>query len=152
MRPIGVLHSPFTEPAGTPIQGVYAPESVGTAEVFAEFAEGLADIEGFSHLYLIYLFDRSPGYALTVMPSRDSTPRGVFATRAPRRPNPLGLSIVRLVAREGNLLRLAEVDFLDGTPLLDIKPYVPAFDCRADCRSGWLEGGEDRTVADGRFA
>lgn len=152
LRPIGVLHSPFTEPAGTPIQGAYARDSLGTAEVFPEFAEGLADIEDFSHLYLIYLFDRSRGYDLTVTPFRDTVPHGVFATRAPRRPNPIGLSIVRLIAREGNVLRLAEVDFLDGTPLLDIKPYVPAFDCRADCRAGWLERGEDRTVADDRFA
>lgn len=150
-RPIGVLHSPFREAAGTPIQGAFAPDAEGTAEVFEEFAEGLTDLEGFSHLYLIYLFDRSLDYALMVTPFRDSTPRGVFATRAPRRPNPLGLSIVRLLAREGNVLRLAEVDFLDGTPLLDIKPYVPAFDCRTDCRSGWLERGEDRTIADDRF-
>jgi tRNA-Thr(GGU) m(6)t(6)A37 methyltransferase TsaA len=152
VHPIGLLHSSFTEPAGTPIQGIYAPDSLGTAEIFPEFAAGLADLDGFSHLYLIYLFDRSSGYSLTVTPFRDSTPRGVFATRAPRRPNPLGLSIVRLIAREGNVLRLAEVDFLDGTPLLDIKPYVPAFDCRAECRSGWLERGDDRTIADGRFS
>ncbi len=150
-RPIGVLRSPYHEPAGTPIQGAFAPEAEGRAEVFDEFAEGLDDIGGFSRLFLIYAFDRSEGFRLKVKPFRDDTQRGVFATRAPKRPNAIGLSIVRLIAREGNVLRLAEVDFLDGTPLLDIKPYVPRFDCREDARSGWLEDSRDRTIADERF-
>ena len=151
-RPIGVLHSPYHEPEGTPIQGAFAPEVEGRAEVFDEFVEGLDDIEGFSHLYLIYAFDRSEGYRLKVTPFRDDTQRGVFATRAPKRPNAIGLSIVRLIAREGNVLRLAEVDFLDGTPLLDIKPCVPKFDCREEMRSGWLENSRERRIADGRFS
>ena len=150
-RPIGVLRSDFKEPAGTPIQGAYAPETEGSAEVFEEFADGLDDLEGFTHIYVIYVFDRSDGFRLKLKPFRDDTERGVFATRAPRRPNQIGLSVVRLLGREGNVLRLAEVDFLDGSPLLDIKPYVPTFDHRDDVRSGWLEDSEDRTRADGRF-
>lgn len=150
-RPIGVLHSEFNEPAGAPIQGRFAPDAEGTAEVFDEFAEGLDDIEGFSHLYLIYVFDRSEDFRLTVRPFRDDTERGVFATRAPKRPNHIGLSVIRLLGREGNVLRLAEVDFLDGSPLLDIKPYVPPFDQRENARFGWLEDSADRRVADDRF-
>jgi len=149
--PIGVLHSPYHEPSGTPIQGVFAPDVEGSAEIFEEFAAGLDDVKGFTHLYLIYAFDRSEGYRLKTRPFRDNTPRGVFATRAPKRPNAIGLSVVRLVACEGNVLRLTEVDFLDGTPLLDIKPYVPKFDARDGARAGWLERSEDRTIADARF-
>ncbi len=151
-RPIGVLHSPFSERAGTPIQGAFAPEATGTVEVFGQFAEGLDDLDGFSHLYLIYAFHHSDGFRLKVTPFRDDTPRGVFATRAPSRPNQIGLSIVRLLRREGSMLHVAEVDFLDGTPLLDIKPYVPRFDHRDGCCSGWLEHSQDRTAADDRFA
>jgi len=152
VRPIGVLHSPFTERAGTPIQGAFAPEATGTVEVFEEFAEGLDDLDGFSHLHLIYVFDRSDGYRLKVRPFRDDTPRGLFSTRAPSRPNQIGLSVVRLLGRDGNVLHVAEVDFLDATPLLDIKPYVPRFDRRDGCRSGWLEQSQERTAADDRFA
>lgn len=150
-RPIGVLHSPFTEARGTPIQGAFAPEAAGRAIVYQEFAEGLEDIEGFSHLYLIYVFDRSEGWSPLVKPFRDDRERGVFSTRAPRRPNQIGLSVVRLLRREGNVLHLTEVDFLDGSPLLDIKPYVPAFDHRVDVWAGWLEDSHDRTHADDRF-
>ncbi len=148
---IGVLYSDFTEPIGTPIQGRFAPEALGSAVVREEFTEGLDDIEGFSHLYLIYVFDRSHDYRLKVTPYRDTTERGVFATRAPKRPNQIGLSIVRLIAREENVLRLAEVDFLNESPLLDIKPYVPTFDQRENARFGWLEDSRERTVADDRF-
>lgn len=150
-RPIGVLRSGFNQPSGTPIQGAFAPEAEGIAEVFPEFADGLADLEGFSHIYLLYVFDRSEDFRLRVKPFRDNVERGVFATRAPKRPNHIGLSVVRLLAREANVLRLAEVDFLDGSPLLDIKPYVPAFDHRENVRSGWLEDSRDRRVADDRF-
>jgi tRNA-Thr(GGU) m(6)t(6)A37 methyltransferase TsaA len=150
-RPIGVLHSPFDEPKGTPIQGAYAREAEGTAEIYEEFRGGLNDLDGFSHLYLIYVFDRSRDFRLKVKPYRDDTERGVFSTRAPKRPNQIGLSIVRLVEVHSNVLRLAEVDFLDGSPLLDIKPYVPPFDHREDVRFCWLERSQDRTVADGRF-
>lgn len=150
-RPIGIIHTPFAERAGTPIQGVYAPEARGSVELLPEFAPGLDDLEGFSYLYLLYVFDRAKGYDLKSRPFRDDTRRGVFATRAPRRPNPIGLSVVRLLERDGHTLQVAEVDMLDRTPLLDIKPYVPMFDQREDAAIGWLEASHDRRVADGRF-
>ena len=150
-EPIGLIHTPFLAKAGTPIQGVYAPQVRGTVEVFPAFEAGLDDVEGFSHLFLIYVFDRSEGYDLKCRPFRDDTERGVFAIRGPRRPNPIGLSVVRLLARQGNLLQVAEMDVLDGTPLLDIKPYVPDFDCREGARSGWLHTASERRTADGRF-
>jgi tRNA-Thr(GGU) m(6)t(6)A37 methyltransferase TsaA len=150
-QPIGIIHTPFTERAGTPIQGVYAPEACGTVELFPQFQAGLDDVEGFSYLYLIYVFDRAQGYDLRCKPFRDDTRRGVFATRAPRRPNAIGLSVVRLLERVGAVLHVAEVDILDLTPLLDIKPYVPMFDQRAGAAAGWLEGSADRRVADDRF-
>ena len=143
VRPIGIVHSPWTEPAGTPIQGAFLPDAVGVVEVFAEFAEGLADVEGFSHLWLLYLFHRRVCERLVVTPFMDNTPRGVFATRAPSRPNSIGLSPVRLLRREGTMLHVAELDILDGTPLLDIKPYVVRFDRRDSTREGWLGNVDD---------
>ena len=122
-----------------PIQPSGAAGIHGTVELFPEFAEGLKDLDGFSHLILLYNFHQSSGYRLTVTPFLDSEPRGVFATRAPKRPNPIGLSIVRLARIQGATLDIENVDMLDGTPLLDIKPYVPDFDHQADCRIGWLE-------------
>ncbi|MBU0637303.1 MAG: tRNA (N6-threonylcarbamoyladenosine(37)-N6)-methyltransferase TrmO [Planctomycetes bacterium] len=154
-EPIGVIRSPFQEVAGTPIQGVFAPEAEGTVEVFEQFADGLRDIEGFSHLYLLYSFDRTQHVSLTVVPFLDDREHGVFATRAPCRPNPIGLSVVRLLARDGCRLRVGELDILDGTPLLDLKPYVPNFDSRPDARAGWVAAvaGQQRPpVADDRFA
>ncbi len=109
------------------------------SKYFSEYAEGLRDIEGFSHLFLIYAFHRCPSYQLTVTPFLDTTPRGVFATRAPRRPNAIGLSTVRLIEVKGTTLIIEDVDILDGTPLLDLKPYVPVFDAYPDASSGWLE-------------
>lgn len=153
-RPIGVIHSPFEKPSGTPIQGVFMPEAEGVVEVFAEFAEGLRDIELFSHVYLLYAFHRAARVSLTVVPFLDKQQHGVFATRAPCRPNALGLSIVRVVSRDGCRIRVAELDVLDGTPLLDIKPYIPQFDHRANAASGWVttEGNERiAREADGRF-
>jgi tRNA-Thr(GGU) m(6)t(6)A37 methyltransferase TsaA len=153
-HPIGIIHSPFEKPSGAPIQGVFRPEAEGMVEVFAEFAEGLRDIELFSHVYLLYAFHRAARVSLSVVPFLDKQEHGVFATRAPCRPNALGLSIVRLVSREGCRIRVAELDVLDGTPLLDIKPYIPRFDHRADAASGWLttEGNERiAREADGRF-
>lgn len=143
-RPIGVLHTPFLEPAGMPIQPTGAAGVHGTAEVFAEFVEGLQDLEGFSHLILLYHFHRVPAPRLTVTPFLDEQSRGVFATRAPTRPNAIGLSIVRLLRREGCVLYLENADMLDGTPLLDIKPYVPAFDAADIERVGWLEQAGQR--------
>ena len=138
-RPVGVIHTPFKELENMPIQPSGAAGVRGTVELFPEFADGLKDLDGFSHLILLYHFHESRGYKLIVTPFLDSEPRGVFATRAPKRPNPIGLSIVRLVQVRGYTLDIENVDILDGTPLLDIKPYVPEFDHQENCRIGWLE-------------
>jgi len=138
MRPIGVIHSPFTDKNQTPIQPSRS-QAIGQVEVYPEFAEGLQDVEGFSHVILLYVFHCSTGYTLRVKPFLDDALHGLFATRYPCRPNPIGLSIVRLIARHGNVLEIEGVDMLDGTPLLDIKPYVPDFDARENVRVGWYE-------------
>lgn len=153
-RPIGVLHTPFHELAGMPIQPSGASGVCGTAELYPEFMEGLRDLAGFSHIILLYHFHRAPVPRLTVTPFLDTETRGVFATRAPARPNPIGLSIVRLLRCEGATLYLENLDMLDGTPLLDIKPYVSAFDSFVAERTGWLEAAEGRVAqirADERF-
>ncbi len=136
--PIGILHSPFTEQADMPIQPTAAAGIKGTVELFAEFREGLADLEDFSHIILLYHFHRSHNFNLKVVPFMDSMPRGLFATRAPKRPNPIGLSIVQLDRIENITLHIRNVDVLDGTPLLDIKPYIPEFDAQDDVRTGWF--------------
>jgi tRNA-Thr(GGU) m(6)t(6)A37 methyltransferase TsaA len=152
MQPIGLIHSPFTAPAGTPIQSALAEGVEGSVVVFEQFAGGLRDLEGFDRVWLLYQFDRAGPARLVVTPFRDTVPRGVFSTRAPCRPNPIGMSAVRLERIEANVLHVRDVDVLDGTPLLDIKPYVPRFDHFAVERCGWLDRpGSDRTVADGRF-
>jgi tRNA-Thr(GGU) m(6)t(6)A37 methyltransferase TsaA len=138
MKPIGVIHSPFTDKAQTPIQAARS-QALGRIEVYPEFAAGLQDLDGFSHLILLYVFHQSNGYTLQVKPFLDDQVRGLFATRYPRRPNPIGLSIVQLLARQENILDIEGVDMLDGTPLLDIKPYIPDFDVRTESRSGWYE-------------
>jgi len=138
MRPIGVIHSPFTDKKQTPIQPSRS-QAVGQVEVYPEFAEGLQDVEGLSHVILLYVFHCSSGYTLRVKPFLDDALHGLFATRYPCRPNPIGLSIVRLLARHDNILEIEGVDVLDGTPLLDIKPYVPDFDARENVRVGWYE-------------
>jgi tRNA-Thr(GGU) m(6)t(6)A37 methyltransferase TsaA len=153
-KPIGVIHSPFKEPRGAPIQSARAGDIEGTVEIFPEYSEGLADLEGFSYIILIYHFHLSKGHALRVKPYLDSELRGVFATRAPARPNPIGMSIVRLVKVEGGNLHIRDVDILDGTPLLDIKPYVPEFDSRSTEKIGWLSRKIDElpeTRDDDRF-
>ena len=151
--PIGIIHSPYAEPVGIPIQGVFAGDATGTVEVFPEFNVGLADLDGFSHIILLYGFHLSKGYTLTCKPFLDIQARGVFATRAPRRPNSIGMSIVRLLGIEGCVLRISDIDIVDGTPLLDIKPYIPDFDVRTNVRSGWYEQARNKqqTVADTRF-
>jgi tRNA-Thr(GGU) m(6)t(6)A37 methyltransferase TsaA len=137
--PIGIIHSPFTKPEGMPIQPPGAAGVKGTVEVFEDFHPGLKDLEGFSHIILLYHFHCSHGFNLHVVPFLDSEPRGLFATRAPNRPNPIGLSVVQLDKIEDGVLHIRAVDVLDGTPLLDIKPYVPEFDAQTGVRTGWLE-------------
>ena len=137
-RPIGIVHSPFKETKGMPIQPPGAAKIRGTIEVFPEFVNGLKDVEGFSHIILLYHFHRAQKSELVVIPFMDSQPHGVFATRAPKRPNPIGLSIVKLLNIEQNILHIKNVDIVDGTPLLDIKPYVPEFDHPPVERVGWL--------------
>jgi tRNA-Thr(GGU) m(6)t(6)A37 methyltransferase TsaA len=138
MRPIGVIHSPFTEKDKTPLQASRS-QAVGQVEVYPEFADGLKDIEALSHIYLFYVFHESRGYKLQVKPFLDDREHGIFATRYPYRPNPIGMSIVKLLSRENNILTVEGMDTLDGTPLLDIKPYVPDFDLRTEVRVGWYE-------------
>jgi len=139
LSPIGIIHSPFKEPKGTPIQTAAAKDIEGKVEIFKEYVEGLKDLNGFSHIILLYHFHLTKGYSLLVKPFMDDTIRGVFATRAPRRPNPIGLSVVRLLRVEGNILYIKDVDIVDGTPLLDIKPYVPHFDIKDVKDIGWLK-------------
>ncbi len=149
---IGVVHSPFKEARGTPIQPSRAKDVMGTVEIFDEYVEGLDDLDGFSHIILLYHFHRSGPYRLKVKPFLDTSLRGLFATRAPSRPNPIGLSVVELVGINGNTLSVRGLDILDETPVLDIKPYVGEFDDREDIRTGWLESARGRTdVADDRF-
>ena len=152
--PIGIIHSPFMEPEGMPIQPVGAARVKGTVEVFENFHPGLEDLDGFSHIILLYHFHRSHGFDLRVVPFMDSRKRGLFATRAPKRPNPIGLSVVQLDKIEHGVLHIQNVDILDGTPLLDIKPYVPEFDAQVEVRTGWLEKARktvSRRKSDDRF-
>ncbi|MGO8718237.1 MAG: tRNA (N6-threonylcarbamoyladenosine(37)-N6)-methyltransferase TrmO [Acidobacteriaceae bacterium] len=152
LRPIGFIRTPFTRTEGTPIQSRFADGVEGTVDLLPEFAPGLRDIEGFDRLWLLFAFDRASDPRLAVRPYLDTDEHGVFATRSPARPNRLGISSVRLLRVEGNRLHVADVDILDGTPLLDIKPCVPAFDYLPATRIGWLEGRQlEGGVADGRF-
>jgi tRNA-Thr(GGU) m(6)t(6)A37 methyltransferase TsaA len=154
-RPIGFIHSPFKQPYGTPIQSAAAQDAQGVVEVFPEYAEGLKDIDGFSHIILVYHFHLSRRFSLIVKPFLDNPSHGVFACRAPARPNPIGISVVRLIKVERERLYIRDVDIVDGTPLLDIKPYVPEFDKRETEKKGWLEGNLGKLHQmkdDGRFA
>ena len=146
LRPIGVIHSPHRQAERIPIQPVYARGVPGRAEILPEYLDGLRDLEGFSHLCLIYWFHEASSPQLMVKPFLEDVPRGVFATRACCRPNPLGFSVVRLVRREENVLHLEDVDILDGTPLLDIKPYVTRFDYRENARCGWQDNVDEPTA------
>lgn len=149
-RSIGVIRSPFTSLEDTPIQSARSGAG-GRVEVFEPFIEGLKDIEGFSHLILLYVFHRAGRPQMVVRPFLDDEPRGVFATRHPARPNPIGLSIVELVSRQRHVLHVRGIDVLDGTPLLDLKPYVPKFDYRAVTRTGWLSGQEEERPWGARY-
>jgi len=137
-RPIGIIHTSFKEVEGTPIQPSGALGIKGTVEVFTQYSVGLKDLDGFSHIILIYHFHLSKGYSLEARPFMEEKTHGIFAMRAPARPNPIGISVVRLVGIEGLILHIEDVDIVDGTPLLDIKPYVPDFDWREVERIGWL--------------
>jgi tRNA (adenine37-N6)-methyltransferase len=142
-RPIGFVNSPYQTTAKVP-RGLGAKHGAeGTLNILPEFAEGLTDIEGFSHLFVIWAFDRSQGFELSGTPPSDNRPHGVFATRSPRRPNPIGLTVVELLSREGVLLHVRGVDMLDGTPILDIKPYLSSIPEQA-LRRGWLAEAEAR--------
>ncbi|MFN8446830.1 MAG: tRNA (N6-threonylcarbamoyladenosine(37)-N6)-methyltransferase TrmO [Caldilineaceae bacterium] len=152
--PIGIVHSPFQEEEGMPIQSIVAEDVVGSVEVDPAYAEGLQDIAGFSHLFLLCHLHRASRRALVVTPCLDEQPHGVFATRSPKRPNPIGLSIVQLLRVEGCLLHVAGLDLLDGTPVLDIKPYIPRFDSRETEQIGWFATRLHhlhKVRADGRF-
>lgn len=152
LRPIGVVHSPFVRAEGTPIQTSMAKGTEGSVEIFAEFVPGLRDLEGFDRIWLLYWFDRIAAAELVVTPFLDRRAHGVFATRSPCRPNAIGLSCVRLLSVEGSRLRIGELDIVESTPLLDIKPYVPAFDRFEVGRVGWLEGKAGHAMlADRRF-
>jgi tRNA-Thr(GGU) m(6)t(6)A37 methyltransferase TsaA len=133
---IGVIHSPFSEPSQAPIQASRST-AAGSVEVFPQYAPGLRELEEFSYIFLLYLIECPQGYNLQVKPFLDDQEHGIFATRYPCRPNSLGLSIVHLLRVEGNRLDIEGVDMLDGSPLLDIKPYVPEFDTRENVRTGW---------------
>jgi tRNA-Thr(GGU) m(6)t(6)A37 methyltransferase TsaA len=152
--PIGIIRSPHKSPSGTPIQPTAARNIKGVAEVFPKYQKGLKDLEGFSHIILIYFLHLSKKFSLEVIPFMDDVPRGLFATRAPSRPNPIGLSVVRLEKVSGNKLHIIDVDIIDGTPLLDIKPFVGEFDSSDHIKKGWLEkniGKLHNSADDGRF-
>src|SRR4030042_4120429 len=138
-KPIGIVHSPFRRSRNVPIQSVASKGIKGSIEVAREYFEGLKALEGFSHIILIYHCHLSSHYSLTVKPFLDENLHGVFSTRAPARPNPIGVSVVRLTKVEDNVIHIQDLDIRDGTPLLDIKPYVPQFDNRKATRIGWLK-------------
>jgi len=150
LKPIGVIHSPYATKEAAPIQGVFCPEGKGTVEVFPEFAEGLKDIETFSHVYLLYQFDRAGEVELVRPTFLDDEAHGVFACRHPCRPNGIGLTIVRLLKRDGHVLEVGGIDVLDDTPLIDVKPYVPRFDCFPEAGEGWVATREERPKPPGR--
>lgn len=152
IKPIGIIHSPFQSAVQTPIQPAAAGGTRGRVELFPEYAPGLLDLDGFERIWLIYWFDLAAAPKLRVKPYLDDREHGLFATRAPARPNPIGISSVKLVAVEGSMLIVEDIDILDGTPLLDIKPYAPQFDGFDVRRTGWLEHKQiGNTKADDRF-
>lgn len=155
IKPIGVIYTPFSDIAEMPIQPSGAQGIEGHIEIAPELLEGLKDLEGFSHIIVLYQFHQVTRTELSVTPFLDATAHGIFATRAPTRPNPIGLSVLELKDVSANVLRVGNVDILDGTPLLDIKPYVPEFDQPANVRTGWLQKspkGSQTMRSDGRFA
>lgn len=154
MQPIGTIRSPFTTLEDMPIQPKGAKDIIGTLIVHDEFQQGLADLEGFSHIYLIYEFHLAKKTALTVVPFMDTEERGVFSTRSPLRPNHIGLSIVELLSVKENRVEVRGIDVIDNTPLLDIKPFIQAFDSVKNSKSGWMtasEGEVSHKRSDSRF-
>lgn len=150
LKPIGVIHSPYITKEETPIQGIFRPEVTGWVELFPEYEEGLNDVDMFSHIFLIYAFDRA-GLVELVRPTfLDDQPHGIFASRHPSRPNGIGLTIVRLIRRQMNRLEVSGIDILDNTPLIDIKPYVQRFDSFPHASEGWFAGKENRPKPPGR--
>lgn len=152
--PIGFIYTPFEKPEGIPVQPPGGMHIQGSIILSPEFEPGLKDLMGFSHIILLYFFHLSRGYSLKVNPFLDEKERGLFATRAPRRPNPIGLSVVKLLDIKENKLLIEEIDVVNRTPLLDIKPYVPVFDIRNDATSGWLSNKAEmvfKSRSDGRF-
>lgn len=153
-EPIGIIHSPFHKLEDMPIQPTSKASQAGVVEIYPQFAEGLKDLDGFSYIYLIYHLHKSTHYKLSVIPFLDTQPRGLFATRAPCRPNPIGLSLVQLERIEGNRLHIARLDILDQTPLLDVKPFIPEFEGQEEVRIGWVTQAREQVSersSDGRF-
>jgi tRNA-Thr(GGU) m(6)t(6)A37 methyltransferase TsaA len=148
--PIGIIHSPYHTKETAPIQGSLNPDVRGQVEVFQEYEEGLKDIETFSHIILLYQFDRAGEIKLVRPTFLDDEPHGVFASRHPCRPNGLGMTIVRLLMRSKNILEVGGIDVLDGTPLMDIKPYIPRFDCFPEANEGWVASKKERPKPLGR--
>ena len=146
-RPIGIIHTEHTDPAHGPIQPCYADGCLGTVEVFEQYTQGLKDLDGFSHIILLYHCHRAKPCPMLVQPFLQNVERGLFATRMPGRPNPIGMSIVPLLGLEGNVLRVGSIDVLDRTPLLDIKPYSRRFDRVDNTRNGWQDEVDDETAA-----
>ncbi len=155
IQPIGIINTPHKDINNMPIQPIAAENIRGTIELLPEYVDGLKDIEGFSHITLLYHFHKIEGYKLAVVPFMDTEERGIFACKAPKRPNAIGTSTVKLIGVEGNILHIEQVDMLDGTPLIDIKPFYPRYDNRDNCTIGWLEKNKDlpleRLRADERF-
>jgi len=155
MEIIGIIHTPFTTLEDMPIQPKGAKEVIGTIEINEQFVQGLEDLDGFSHIYLLYEFHMAPKTALKVTPFMDTSRRGIFATRSPLRPNHIGLSLVMLKKIEDNIITVQGIDVLDGTPLLDIKPYIAAFDEVQKSSSGWMQSSDEEVIlkrSDRRFA
>lgn len=151
-RAIGRIRTPFSDGVGTPIQPAFSQGAAGQVILDPAYADGLDDLDGFERAWLLFWMDRAKPFRPRVVPYRDCRERGLFATRSPSRPNPIGLSVVRIVRREGNVLHVRDVDMLDNTPLVDIKPYVPEFDAHPGSRAGWLDlVAVDRRFADDRF-
>ncbi|MFC0877219.1 tRNA (N6-threonylcarbamoyladenosine(37)-N6)-methyltransferase TrmO [Saccharicrinis sp. FJH2] len=155
IKPIGIIHTPYTDIPDMPIQPIAAEGITGYIELEPEYLEGLRDLDGFSHITLLYHFHKIEDHQLKVIPFMDTQERGIFSTKAPKRPNAIGMSTVKLTGIQGNLIYIEQVDMLDGTPLIDIKPFYPRYDNRENVTIGWLEKNKDMPLeklrADERF-